>query len=315
MNRIVGLIAVLAALCGAASAQKPVVRENKRFHAEDVIVMRIQFSPAGDRLLTASGGGEAALWSLQGDPLGRFTGQRPPMFAANFSPNGETIVTTGYDGSIRVWSLRDGHLAPHNLILAAVTDAVYCGAEDRIAFSSDAGVGRLLQMGDKPVLLAEVHGPGTARRVACSPSRGFFATTFDNGEVRTTDFSGQHHGSFQTGQKRLNAIALSPDGRRLLTGSTDGTAKLWTAEGRPLVTLHAPGTGWVNDGRFSPDGRMIAVASDDGHVRLYDATGTLLVDQVVAKARATTVAFSGDGSRLAVGTSGGEVVLYGVAHE
>lgn len=314
MHRIVVFITALAALCGAASAQKLVLRESKRFYAEDVIIMRVQFSPAGDRVLTASSAGEAALWSLQGDPRGRFTGQRPPMFAANFSPNGETIVTTGYDGTIRVWSLLDGHLAPHDLILAAVTDAVYCGAEDRIAFSSDAGVGRLLQMGEKPLLLAEVHGPGTARRVACSPSHRLFATIFDNGEVRTTDFSGQHHGSFQTGQKRMNAIALSPDGRRLLTGSTDGTAKLWTVEGRLLATLR-PGTGWVNDGRFSPDGRITAVASDDGHVRLYDLSGTLLVDQVVAKARATTVAFSGDGSRLAVGTSAGEVVLYGVAHE
>lgn len=313
--RLISACLLLAALAGGAAPPPLALREAARFHADDVVIMRVQFSPAGDTLLTASGGGEAALWTLAGEPLGRFAGQRPPMFAAAFRPDGEELATTGYDGTLRLWSLRTGPFRELNLILAAVTDVAYCGEQELIAYSSDAGVGRLARLAGAGAPAQEVRGPGTARRVACHPQQRLFATVFDSGEVQVRGFSGRHSRRFLTGQRRHNAIAFSPDGRQLVTGSTDGTVKLWTAEGKPLAQFRATQSGWVNDVRFSPDGKMLALAADDGHVRLYDLAGALLLEQRVAGARVTTVAFSPDGGRLAAGTSAGEVVLYEVRHD
>jgi WD40 repeat protein len=307
------LLAASAALPCAAQQAKLALREAVRFEAADgVPIMRAQFSPSGDRLLTASGGGEAALWTLDGKPEAHFAGQRPPMFAANFSPDAREIATTGYDGTIRLWTLGTGHFRVLKVILSAVTDVAYCGRDRRIVFSSDAGIGRLLRLTPKPVRMEEVRGSGTARRVACSPQRRLFATAFDSGEVQVKGFGHGRVTRFQTAQKRLNAVAFSPDGGKLLTASTDGTVKLWTTGGKPLVAVTAAQDGWANDARFSPDGKLLAVATDDGHVRLYDLAGALLLEYRVTKARATTVAFAPDGSKLAAGSSAGELALYEV---
>ncbi|KAJ1455547.1 WD40-repeat-containing domain protein [Pelagophyceae sp. CCMP2097] len=71
---------------------------------------------------------------------------------------------------------------------------------------------------------------------------------------------------------------LSPDGKRVVTVSRDETAQLWdAATGAPLATLEGH-TSWVYSCAFSPGGKRIVTASMDSMARLWDAeTGALLV--------------------------------------
>jgi WD40 repeat protein len=297
--------------------RKLVLRERARWTATDAVVQRVQFAPDGKSLVVASGGGEASLWTLAGEVRGKLSGQRSPMFNAVFSPGGDTLATTGYDGTLRLWPLPASEtfrtLKVHR---AAVNDVAFCGSTGRVVTGSDEGVARLWQIHEEKLdVVAEVQGAGTVRRVACDAAHGRFANSFDSGEVQVTTFSGRAVARFDSGQHRLNAIALARDGKRLLTGSTDGSVKLWTTNGRPLLTRRVVEKGWVNDARFSPDGRMIAVATDDGHVRVYDLSGSLLADQAVTKARATSALFSADGRLLAGGSSTGEAFVFEVADE
>jgi WD40 repeat protein len=67
------------------------------------------------------------------------------------------------------------------------------------------------------------------------------------------------------------SVELSPDGARVLTGSRDGTAKVWeTAGGQELLTLKGH-TRAVSSGAFSHDGRRIVTASWDGSARVWEA--------------------------------------------
>lgn len=313
-------LAVSLAAIGADPPQRPrklVLRERERWAATDVVVQRVQFAPDGRSLVVASGGGEAGLWTLDGQSMAKFSGQRSPMFNAVFAPDGRLLATTGYDGTVRMWPLPASEkFRVLNVHQAAVNDVAFCGRSDRVVTGSDEGLARLWELDSDPLkIVAEVQGAGTVRRVACNADHGLFANSFDSGEVQVTSFSGKVIARFDTGQHRLNAIALSRDGKRLLTGSTDGTIKLWTTAGRLLLTMRVQEKGWVNDARFSPDGRMIVVATDDGHVRIYRLSGALLADQVVTKARATSALFSPDGTLVAGGSSAGEVFLFEVAHE
>ena len=72
-------------------------------------------------------------------------------------------------------------------------------------------------------------------------------------------------------QDRVYAVAFSPDGKTLLTGSADKTARLWdAATGRPIGTPTEP-PGRSLAVAFSPDGKTVLTGSYDNTARLWDA--------------------------------------------
>ena len=67
---------------------------------------------------------------------------------------------------------------------------------------------------------------------------------------------------------------FSPDGRRIVTASVDGTARLWDTEGKQVAVLEGD-MKTVRSAVFSPDGnRIVAVADSDDHgVPVWDRDG------------------------------------------
>src|SRR5262249_54799777 len=70
--------------------------------------------------------------------------------------------------------------------------------------------------------------------------------------------------------KGVHDAVFSPDGRYILTGSYDGTARLWDEATGTLVRTFSGHSSSVMSVAFSPDGQYILTGSEDRTVRLWD---------------------------------------------
>jgi WD40 repeat protein/serine/threonine protein kinase len=96
------------------------------------------------------------------------------------------------------------------------------------------------------------------------------------------------------------AVAVSPDGERLVSASEDQTLRLWQAATGRAIAVARGHTGTIRTVAFSPDDRVFASGGDDQSVRLWDAhTGTVIGVCSGHTGSVWALAFSRDGKRLA----------------
>ena len=66
----------------------------------------------------------------------------------------------------------------------------------------------------------------------------------------------------------LSCARFDPSGRLILTASKDGTAKIWTIDGKHRATLEHRGP--INYAAFDGSGRLVVTASDDHTARVWE---------------------------------------------
>ena len=110
------------------------------------------------------------------------------------------------------------------------------------------------------------------------------------------------------------AVAFSPDGTRLASGSTDTTVRLWDTIGDGDGMTLQKHTGPTNVLAFSPDGKMLASGSTDKTVQLWDTTtGKPLATLTGHINGITALAFSPDGRTLISGSTDGTIRFWQTA--
>ncbi|HSL30089.1 MAG TPA: protein kinase [Anaerolineales bacterium] len=188
------------------------------------------------------------------------------IWSVVFSPDGKQVGTASQDATAKIWDAATGELL--------VTFAGHTASVNGIAYSPDG------------------------KKVA---------TTSDDGTAKVwVASSGEELLTFSGHTDWVARIAFSPDGAWLATTSGDGIAKVWDAEtGEELLTVSAH-EGIARDIAFNQDGKRIATCGDDGFVRVWDAISgeQLLALPVEGGMDVRGVAFSPDGSRVAVASNG-----------
>ncbi|KAK3271472.1 hypothetical protein CYMTET_20179 [Cymbomonas tetramitiformis] len=110
------------------------------------------------------------------------------------------------------------------------------------------------------------------------------------------------------------AVALSPDGKTIASGSSDKMVRLWSATTWQLLTELKGHNGAVCSVAFSPDGGLVACGSGGKVVILVDvATGEQRAELKGHEAGVRSVAFSPDGRILASGSADNTLSLWEVA--
>jgi WD40 repeat protein len=274
-------------------------------------VVAVAFSPDGKLLATWGLYDDVRLWdALTGKELRRLPFQLGWWaFELAFSPDGRTLVAGGHQCPLVVWDVATGR------------EARRLGSEDdvpkRPCFSPD---GKLLAASGKGgVRLWQTDGwkelaplPTDARAVEVA-----FA---DGGRLSVADEKGQFS-VWELGARRRRVVrtgppwgdvhsALSPDGRRFAVAAVGAlrVAVLDASTGEERCRCEPVGNGPRPESLcFSPDGKVLAVAVAWAPVQLFDAdTGKELPRLAGAQVGLfAALAFSPDGTRLAVGSGHG----------
>ncbi len=285
---------------------------------------------------------------------------RSPVSPA-FRDDGERLVTADRDAGVDLWRLRDGRLEfERNLakpgldvrvlafagrgdaaqVLAGGPGGVWrlpaepgLGSEPAPDFACGIDKGQVAAVDSTGRYVAMAHafgagtapdskpGPGAARSDA--PQRhGVCLLDLERPGASPLDLS-LHDGE-------VLGLDFSPDGRRLVTASADGSARVIdTASGAEVLRLPPEGNlrRAVNRAVFDPSaqgGGRIALACADNQVRVYGGDGTLIASLKEIRNGTQTVqvhtsavldlGFSTDGRYLVAGDDDGQVVRWDPDH-
>ncbi len=260
-----------------------------------------RFSPDDRKVVTATYANVAQVWdALTGEAIGPRFHHAGFVLSAVFSPDGERILTASHDKTIRQWRLagnegaqsRVSHGAPvTRATLSPDGRLLLTASHDRTSRLWDAATGQLIDtpgLLDNPVRDAS-FSPDGQRVVACG-----------NANAHVCDLSVPRQPKLILGHQGIVWTAkFSPDSLRLVTASSDGTARVWNAiTGEPIgAALQHEKT--VESAEFSPDGRRVVTASLDQTARLWDArTGQPVAAPMMHDCRVYRARFNPDGTRL-----------------
>ncbi len=117
--------------------------------------------------------------------------------------------------------------------------------------------------------------------------------------------SNHHHSAFLRHEGDLvTAVAWSPDGKSVVSGTLSGQIRLWDVEQRSSRVIADRGGSRLTALEFSPDGELLAAGSDDGSLALWGLGAEDQERQVVSSGDGepvTSLRFSPRGDLLAWG--------------
>jgi WD40 repeat protein len=266
-------------------------------------VYGMAFSP-DDRWLATVNADSLRIWPVAGGApqTVRPTGRRPAQLA--FSPD-STILAYAAEDAVRLQPL-DGRAA------VLLRD---CRAAGQLGFSRDGarlvaacadGAVRVWPTSGGPALtVTRYEAPASA--AALSPDGTRVCSGATNGALRLSrldpaapDLPLAGHDGF------VGWCRFDGSGRRVVTASADGTARVFRADGALVAVLRGH-TLHLNDATFSPDGDRVLTSSLDGTARIFraDGAGAPLVFQGHDGKPILAAAFTPDGTAVLVTTSDG----------
>lgn len=225
-------------------------------------------------------GGTIKLWDANTGHLKQLLCKsHTPVNTLAISPDGRKLASAHRDGTIKIWQLGDGRLLH---ILRGHTDAVYT------------------------IAIALVSPPVTPIK---APANSSIKGDREEESSRLVGNARESKPNQNLGRNFKNNLKS----QLLVSGSGDGTIRLWDLETGTSSKTLADHTDVVYSLSISPNGQTLASGSGDGTIKLWQLDGTLLqtLYSYSGPPRAViSVAFSPNSSLLASGSGDGRIHIW-----
>ena len=237
-------------------------------HALEQVNRNLQVEAAGGAIVTGGHGREVWLWSGLGEAPRRLLCDGREVSSLAVSNSGRSLACGGTDGWLRVFDLERQQLRLEERFDSEVSALSFLGSAQVVVGHFDgevsvvdlkSGASRVLTTHDERVTVAAVGA-------------GRIATAGWDGTIWVHPGEGAREGHRLRGHADVvTSLAFDPAGRWLVSGSWDGSLRVWPMKperGRVLAG-HSVGVHAVD---VSPGGRLIASGGHDDQVRLWRRT-------------------------------------------
>lgn len=271
----------------------------------------VMFSPDGETLVTASADSTLRLVAAgDGKQLRVLRGHKGGVRCVAFSPDGERVVSGSDDNTVRLWDVRSGkQLSIFEELYGGVQAVSFAPDGRRIATGCSGGMVRVLEGGSETNYLKIAAAP--IGGVAFSPDGAWLAIGSNTGTLITWDLKSKSELPAESG---VTAVAISRDGKNIVSGAFDSTVRIWRRRDENRPPLRRAGPSSVS---FAPGGRRaLAHYQSDASLRLWDTKS--FTEMANLGPGVNGVSYSVDGRWLAIGTNNKAVQVWdadqGVLH-
>lgn len=260
-------------------------------------VVAVDWHPKGHTIACGSYTGTAYLWSLKGALLHTLVGHSAPITCLSFNKTGTLLLTGSVDHTLIVWDVETGALKQRwHLHTGPVLDIEWCPVfvsssttknkesvalqsthpDNQFMFASCSTDGNIwvVDVRSEPQQQTDAHAATAAASASAAAASSSSAAALAAGSGHAPRCLTGHEGE-------VNCVSWDPTGTLLLSGSDDGTAKIWSAatgdivhdlvdHAREVLVARWSGTGACTDYHKYP--LFVATGSVDTTVKLWDPT-------------------------------------------
>ncbi|XP_046850672.1 apoptotic protease-activating factor 1-like [Xenia sp. Carnegie-2017] len=282
------------------------VKVEYKEHKQDVHCAA--FSPTSNEVVSCSADSTLRVWdSGRGFTKAVCKGHDDVVNWCSFSFNGLIVVSGSNDETVKVWKSDTGECLATTKKLGSFV-SYCCFHIDGCRVFASSGRHIWIINSSSGELVSDIDIGEQVLAFSLSSVENKIAVALCN-NVQLWDFELKNHLNTYFGHKNwVHSVNFSPNGKQLVSGSSDETVKVWPAE---AVTSKVIRLRKVFDVFFEEELlSSIAVADSENRVKVFEGIeGKYLCQSDAHTERITCVLFSGDGHAIAVGLNSGLIEI------
>ncbi|MEM9215085.1 MAG: hypothetical protein AAGD25_12150 [Cyanobacteria bacterium P01_F01_bin.150] len=235
-------------------------------------ILDLKFHPRNYTLVTASNYGQVILWSQHGEKIKELQKSYYPNFQDTklaFDSTGTQVAIANSEGTVRIVNLEGESLDQQKLHNEKITDIKFNNDGGIIVTASVDQTACFWQLDTLPVC-SEKYGSQLVS-VAINPENTLVISDLE-GTINiwhpTKQQSSNTDDIVSSSTRSINDIIFDKSGR-FATASADGSAALWSGEGKPLAEFQGHRTP-VQNIFFTNDAQELLTISSDGQIRQWE---------------------------------------------
>ena len=258
-------------------------------------VYGVAINPLNNQIVSASGDKTLKIWHSNGTEIDTLRGHTNRVGDVVYLPDGK-IVSASWDKTARLWQSNQNlskTLSGHQDVAIALDYNA-----DLIASTSDD---KTVKLWNQAGTLLKTFRQHTAEVYDVEIHQQVIASVGADQTLKIWQANGNLLQNIPAHNSAIWAVAIDPDGNKIITGGNDNLIKIWDLQGNLLHTLEGHEQK-VWDLAIHPQNNTLVSASEDNTLKIWDFQGNLLRTLKGHQDAVRTVTYSHDGKQIISGS-------------